>query len=373
MSKYIQLHLLTSYPPSNVNRDDLGRPKTAVVGGYNRLRISSQSLKRAWRTSSVFEEVIAGEKGIRTKQIGIEILNALKEQGISEKKAAEIAQPIAGVFGKLVKAKEAKKAKDTGDSKDESGEKSNFTPEESSVLIEQLAFVTPEEKKAAIELALLHAKAGTQPAKQELQLLRNTTSAADVSLFGRMLASEPAYNIEAAAQVSHAFTVEAVEPESDYFTAVDDLQSASSSGSSHIGEREFGSGVFYTYICINADLLVSNLNGDKETAARAAEALAKAAATIAPGGYQNSFASRVYAHYMLAEVGAASPRAMSFAFTNPIRSTDILGTAIAQLEDYRGKIDAIYDSKCSKEASFNVVSGTGSLREVLATIREAIQ
>ena len=60
MSTFIQLHLLTSYPPSNLNRDDLGRPKTAIMGGKTRLRVSSQSLKRAWRTSDLFESALAG-------------------------------------------------------------------------------------------------------------------------------------------------------------------------------------------------------------------------------------------------------------------------------------------------------------------------
>ena len=70
MNRFMQLHLLTSYPPSNLNRDDLGRPKTAEMGGATRLRISSQSLKRAWRTSQVFEEAAKGHVGTRTKEMG---------------------------------------------------------------------------------------------------------------------------------------------------------------------------------------------------------------------------------------------------------------------------------------------------------------
>ena len=70
MNRFIQLHLLTSYPPSNLNRDDLGRPKTAIMGGVNRLRISSQSLKRAWRTSDVFKEKLSNNIGTRTKEMG---------------------------------------------------------------------------------------------------------------------------------------------------------------------------------------------------------------------------------------------------------------------------------------------------------------
>ena len=102
MAKYVQLHLLTSYPPSNLNRDDLGQPKTARFGGAERLRISSQSLKRAWRESDFFQQQLAGNVGKRTKLIGREIvLPALLAGGIKQKQAEEWTKAIAGVYGKL--------------------------------------------------------------------------------------------------------------------------------------------------------------------------------------------------------------------------------------------------------------------------------
>ena len=77
MAEFIQLHMLVSYPPSNLNRDDLGRPKTAVMGGTQRLRISSQSLKRAWRTSDIFTEHLKDHMGKRTKEMGVKVKDAL--------------------------------------------------------------------------------------------------------------------------------------------------------------------------------------------------------------------------------------------------------------------------------------------------------
>ena len=59
MTTFIQLHLLTAYPAANLNRDDSGSPKTVILGGATRLRVSSQSLKRAWRTSELFEQALA--------------------------------------------------------------------------------------------------------------------------------------------------------------------------------------------------------------------------------------------------------------------------------------------------------------------------
>ena len=105
MSTFVQLHLLTSYPPACLNRDDLNRPKTAVMGGVQRLRVSSQSLKRAWRTSDVFKEALSGHIGTRTKEMGLRVYERLKEAGVAEKLAKEWAQKIAiaGPFGKLTK------------------------------------------------------------------------------------------------------------------------------------------------------------------------------------------------------------------------------------------------------------------------------
>ena len=100
MSQFIQMHLLTMYPPSNLNRDDLGRPKTAIVGGTERLRISSQSLKRAWRTSEQFQEALSDYQGTRTKRLGEEVYSRLAEKGVAEKQATEWAVKIADVFGK---------------------------------------------------------------------------------------------------------------------------------------------------------------------------------------------------------------------------------------------------------------------------------
>src|SRR5262249_49924243 len=102
MSRFIQLHLLTFYPPSNLNRDDTGRPKSAVMGGVERLRISSQAIKRAVRTSDVFQKTLAGHLGERTQRFGEEIEAYLvKEKDAKPNKAREIARSIAGVFGKV--------------------------------------------------------------------------------------------------------------------------------------------------------------------------------------------------------------------------------------------------------------------------------
>lgn len=340
MTQFIQLHLLTAYPPSNLNRDDLGRPKTAIVGGTERLRISSQSLKRAWRTSEHFESALGEFKGTRTKRLGAEVYQRLIDKDVKEKSAEKWASAIADVFGKVKK--------------------------ENPVEIEQLAHISPAEWRGVMVLADKLAEENREPEKDELGLLRAKPKAVDIALFGRMLASSPAYNVEAAAQVAHAITVNPVKIEDDFFTAVDDLNThEEDAGAGHMGDAGFASGVFYQYICINRDLLVENLQGDEELTKQAIAALIEAAAKVAPTGKQNSFASRAYTSYLLAEKGAQQPRSLSVAFLKATRDADPLDKAIDSLEGQMENFDKAYGRCADERRKLNVEKGEGSLQEIL--------
>ena len=348
MTQFIQLHLLTAYPPSNLNRDDLGRPKTAIVGGTERLRISSQSLKRAWRTSHLFAQALGEYQGKRTKRLGQEIANHLTEKGVEAKKAALWAGSIAAVFGKP-----------KGDNKLE---------------IEQLAHISPVEREAAFSLADTLAVEQREPDTKELALLREKPQAVDIALFGRMLASSPAYNVEAAAQVAHAITVNPVKIEDDFFTAVDDLNDhREDAGAAHMGDAGFGSGIYYLYLCIDKTLLLANLNhgkdsGDATLANRAIAALLEAAAKVAPTGKQNSFASRAYTSYMLVEKGPQQPRSLSVAFMRAVKSADPVQAAIQALEDQRERFERDYGTCADGYRVLNAHDelGKSSLDELIA-------
>ena len=245
MTTFIQLHLLTAYPAANLNRDDTGAPKTVVLGGATRLRVSSQSLKRAWRTSALFEQALAGHIGIRSGRIAREAATILIEKGIEDKKAIEWAAKISDYLGK---AKNDKKPKDP------------LTNAET----EQLVHISPAEFDAVKALAHQLAEEKRAPKEEDLSLLRKDRMAVDIAMFGRMLANKPEFNVEAACQVAHAFGVSETIVEDDFFTAVDDLRQASEdAGAGHLGETGFGSALFYTYICIDKDLLVENLGGDE--------------------------------------------------------------------------------------------------------------
>jgi len=350
MSVFIQLHLLTSYPPSNLNRDDLGRPKTAIMGGKTRLRVSSQAHKRAWRTSDHFAAELLGHIGIRTKEMGVEVYKALKDKSVSDSDAKAWAKQIAGVFGKLKKKNKKNLLED--------------------LEIEQLAHFSPEEKAAIDALVNKLAANKTEPSSDDLQLLRKEHTAADIAMFGRMLASAPAFNTEAAVQVSHAITVHDVAVEDDYFTAVDDLNSGENDlGAAHIGETEFGAGLFYLYLCINRDLLEKNL-GDKGLAQKSLKALLETVAKVSPTGKQNSFASRAYSSYILVEKGSQQPRQLSVAFLKPVRGEDILGKAIIALETTRANMEKVYGPCADAVQIMNAETGKGSLDEIKSFIVE---
>jgi len=364
MTTFLQLHFLTSYPPACLNRDDLNRPKTAVMGGVPRLRIASQSLKRAWRVSDVFSEKLKGQTGIRSKELGRKINIALssgapldellrgdafenKPDGkLTPKQTAEWAWVIASKFvdkKNKVNDSEGKDSEAKEKGKDKKAPKSNVNKD--TLKSEQIVFYSREEIASINKLIQqLRAECKSPTDKQLSEIMvKEAGGTADLALFGRMLASSPDYNVEAACEVGHAITVHKVAVEDDYFTAVDDLNNREvDAGSAHIGEQGFAAGLFYLYVCINRDLLIENLEGDSDLANKTIKALIEAAATVAPTGKQKSFASRAWASYILAEKGPRQPRSLSIAFLKPVKGDDMLQEAIAKLEDKRRRLDGVY-------------------------------
>ncbi|WP_368873689.1 type I-E CRISPR-associated protein Cas7/Cse4/CasC [Proteus mirabilis] len=344
MSQFIQLHILTSCAPSNLNRDDLGRPKTAIMGGFERLRISSQSLKRHWRTSELFNIALSGNIGIRTKKFGLQLYDALIEGGVSEKNAKKWVGLIIEQYGKIKK---------------------------DSIETEQLVHISHLEKSLAFDLINLLIKEQREPTKQELESLKTINTSVDIALFGRMLASAPKYNIEAACQVAHAISVHSTVIEDDYFTAVDDLNNGETdTGSAHIGEAGFAAALFYSYICINKTQLIESLDGNEELANKAIQALTEVAIKVSPTGKQNSFASRAYASYVLAEKGSYQPRSLSVAFLKPIDDEDMENAAINALKFRMENFDKVYGTCAESRYQLNAVQGEGSLSGLLQFVAE---
>ena len=407
MSRFVQLHLLTSYPPANLNRDDLGRPKTAMMGGEPRLRISSQSLKRAWRSSFTFIEnvsngeyiedlLIADQKisknmGVRSKQFALEWMKkelmgkAVTEEqaelwskdmsralGVVEKDSNELSQLVfvSGLelqgckilIGNLAQylVKHRKKTDET----DEKNEIYNNLFSN----IEELQDKRSKTKKSE-DIKKLEEKIGKEFRHHILHL---GEASVDIALFGRMLASSPMFNTEAAAQVAHAISVHSVTVEDDYFTAVDDLnRGEDDAGAAHLGETEFAAGLFYLYICIDKELLIKNLSDNVELADKTLGALIESAATVAPTGKQNSFASRSRASYILCETGKQQPRSLSVAFLKPVQKGDMLSAAIKRLFDTMENMDKVYGACAEERSAMNVLEANGSLQDIIECAKKA--
>jgi CRISPR system Cascade subunit CasC len=397
MTTFLQLHMLTSYPPACLNRDDLNRPKTTVMGGVPRLRISSQSLKRAWRTSNLFREQLTGFTGIRSKELGRLIRDSL----LSGTPLSDLLKPLAkkASFDGEVKEEAAKEwawiiASEYVDKKNkgeqEGSEADKEEPEEQeakkrskgkkkdaksnvskeTLKSEQIVFYAQKEITAIEELIMKLRTLKKAPTTDQLTMImeKDPGDTADLALFGRMLAASPDFNVEAACQVGHAITVHRAAVEDDYFTAVDDLNTREEhAGSAHIGEQGFGAGLFYIYICIDCGLLKNNLKGDVQLVQKTVSALVEAAAKVAPTGKQNSFASRAWAYYVLAEKGDRQPRSLSLAFMKPVSDAGegMLANAISALETMRNNMDKVYYAEKSlPEKSINALTGQGDFQEL---------
>lgn len=377
---FLQLHFLTPYAPSNLNRDDLGRPKTALFGGAQRLRVSSQSLKRAWRSSDVFEDALNGRLGQRTRDLGAYVETELLSRGVAAETAEQQGERFAGLFA-APKTKK-KKARETDESEGEGDATSSS---------EQVAFISASELSALHKLIATLGAGKTVDDDEILAVLTNGKATADIGLFGRMLtdlsdekvkklpphqrtiakAKRAALSVEAACQVAHAISIHKVAIEDDYFTAMEELnRSADRAGAAMVGTQEFASAVLYNYVCVDRGLLVDNLGGDEALVQKTLRALGDACLTVAPNGKQNSFASRSRAHFALVEKGPAQPRSLAAAFLRPVAGDDLLAQGVKALQETREKLDAIYGDAVPS-ASFDASAGTGTKKAVLDFFAEA--
>lgn len=367
MTTFVQFHLLTPYPPSNPNRDDQGRPKQAMVGGQPRLRLSSQSIKRAVRETAWFEKGLEGHIGKRTRRPAKWLL---ERDGIKDADPARrdpILLELTEAFGKLDKEK---------------------TDAEGIPVLSTITFFSYAELQKMAEICR-EALAGTKlPKRSEIAnaVFNVVDGGIDVAMFGRMLAGESGdkskgdtgdkkeklkinqFEREAAVQVGHAITTHRAIVEDDYYTAVDDLNKRDDVGAGYLDTAGYGSGIYYLYACVNVDLLVENLGGDRALAAKGIEALACALATATPKGKQNSFGHHPRAHYIRVERGSAQPRDLSGAFFKPVdlRANDGVRASISALEEMAGKLDHAYGPACDAALVLNVPEGQGTLAEVAA-------
>lgn len=307
MSTYVDIHIIQSLPPSCVNRDDSGSPKSAVYGGVRRLRVSSQSWKRATRL--YFNDILdTKDVGVRTKRV-VEVL----AERITED-APELAGDAAALAKKVFAATKIKLSSPRG-KKD--------APQESGYLL----FLSTSQIARLAELAIASARDGEALDAKTIRKIFKEAHAVDIALFGRMVAEDPDLNVDAACQVAHAISTHAAENEYDFFTAVDDDKSRSEeedAGAGMMGTVEFSSATMYRYATVNLDMLVENL-GDGDAALRALEVFIKGFCLSMPTGKQNTFANRTLPEAVVVSVRDDQPVSLVGAFEKPIRTNEADG------------------------------------------------
>lgn len=303
MSTYIDIHIIQSVPPSNLNRDDTGSPKSAVYGGVRRSRVSSQAWKRATR-KRFQTDMDTSALGYRTKQAA-QLIGERMEKFASQMSPEDRAQRAGDVLKALGMKLEPKR-------KRANQEEAEVSPYESS---SYLIFLSADQLDQLAELAAT--TEGTIP-KKEAQRRADTNHGIALSLFGRMVADDTTLNVDASVQVAHALSTHAVDTEADYYTAVDDVsEGAEESGAGMIGTIEFNSATLYRYATINVDGLVHNM-GDVDAAARAARTFLDSFVTSMPSGKQNTFANGTLPDGVVVMVRTDQPVSLVGAFEDPV-------------------------------------------------------
>jgi len=335
--RFLQIHTLHSYTAALLNRDDSGLPKRLPYGGILRTRISSQCLKRHWHKIEDDPHSLANLKGAEASYRSRELVTKLIFDPLRQQYSADILQVMEPEFQKAVYGDKADKGKASR---------------------QTLLFGAPEIRWLAGQAELL-AKNATNAAdakkateawakefKANINILRENTilpAGLPAALFGRMVTSDPAANIDAPIHVAHAFTVHASETESDYFTAVDDLKAdEDDSGADTIQETELTSGLFYGYVVIDLPGLISNCGGNKELAASVVHHLLYLIAEVSPGAKLGSTAPYGRADFLLVEAGDRQPRSLAGAFRKAIAPD--LEQAVTSLANHLKNLDAIYET-----------------------------
>jgi len=322
----IDIHVLQTVPPSNVNRDDTGSPKTAVYGGVRRARVSSQAWKRATRLA--FESLVDKTSlGVRTKRVVELVAEELTAAAPDLKdRAGELATAVVAATGlKLEKP---------------SGKRDAGRAEQSKYLV----FVSRMQARGLAEQAIEAARSGASvDGKRAKQVLKGQNSI-DLALFGRMVADDVDLNVDASAQVAHAISVHEVANEFDYFTAVDDQKhdtaGTEDAGAGMLGTVEFNSSTLYRYATVDVNRLSDNL-GDATATRAATQAFLRAFVTSLPTGKQNTFANRTLPDAVVVRLRSDQPVSLVGAFEDAVRDTGSgwVRAAAARLASYAKDVD----------------------------------
>lgn len=348
---FLQIHTLTAYPASLLNRDDAGLAKRIPFGNATRLRVSSQCQKRHWR-EALIDELPELPDGQRTRSFFTRtVLPKAVAAGVPESVAQGLIEPLA-------KAVIDGGVKEGGDL----NQPVLFGLREADYFVQMLLAASGEANPAKALIERLK----TKEERDNLKAMSKSAAGLTASLFGRMVTSDLLARVDAPVHVAHSFTVHAAHTEMDYFTVVDDLNRDDETGAAHANQTELGAGVFYGYVVVDLPLLVSNLHGcaradwraqDSAITRKTLSALIDAILRQSPGAKLGSTAPHAWADFLLLETGITQPRALANAFLESVPfKGDVRQLAVERLADYVGKLDGMYGRS----------NGTRHLASVLA-------
>jgi len=310
MTTYIEIHALQSVPPSNMNRDDSGTPKSALYGGVARTRVSSQSWKRAIRDdfNATLDPTLVGT---RSRMIVASIARVISEERPDLAERAEdlaVAAMEAAGFKKPVPKTRGKDKEAAG--KPETG---------------YLVFLSQRQIESLANAAISASESDNPLAAMKSARVKELVDAdhsIDIALFGRMVADSADLNVDAACQVAHAISVHEANPEYDFYTAVDDAKSRNDeekdAGAGMMGTVAFVSSTLYRYAALNVEQLQRNLGNDEATRL-AIEAFLRSFMVAMPSGKQNTFANGTRPAAVVVTVAEGQPTNLVGAFEDPVR------------------------------------------------------
>lgn len=330
-----EIHMLMNYPANCLNRDDTGTPKTVLFNGAERIRISSQCLKRAWRTSPLFRNAF-GEIACRTRLLPELVADELKKKGRDEEMIRS---------AKKVISTDKKRKKDAS--------------EDDPYLMDKMEFYSPEEVRMiadAVETAY-----DADPAKFKKLSYADISGMCkdqkagitiDQAMFGRMVTDQTVGEIDAAVQVAHAMSVNAASMESDYFVAVDDLlalgEKEGPSSVGHMNTTDYDSSCFYEHVVIDMDQLIKNLKDSDEAKAYLAHIcseMVKVMAFTSPSARQNSFEAHVVPEVIYVEQKDEKiPVNLCNAFAEP-SYRNVAAESVRKLADEADRMESVFGLK----------------------------
>ncbi|MBN8714637.1 MAG: type I-E CRISPR-associated protein Cas7/Cse4/CasC [Xanthomonadales bacterium] len=313
----VEFHILQSFPVTCLNRDDVGAPKTAVVGGVTRARVSSQCWKRQVRLAL---HDCGLPMGTRTKRLGDLVAIECERLGANEEQRAKCQEAVNAVFAKPIKkGKDSVDTEESDDSRDEKVDTLMFvTPAEMALLASKLAEKQFDPEALGLPVRRTDKKKEREKrAKVLAELIARTdrhVDALDVALFGRMVAQAVTMNVEAAASFAHAISTHRVSNEVEFFTALDDLQEGP--GSAHMGSLEFNSATYYRYVSLDLGQLAQTLGTDDLK--NAVAAFTKALFVAVPNARQTTMSGA--GNWDFARVLVRTGQRLQLSFDEPVKA-----------------------------------------------------